>query len=192
MMSSATRMKALINDFAVRSFRDTADGDYIAARSAFRCTLYQQCFWSSQQAVEKYLKCILLLNRIPATNMGHNLCFGLDKIGREGKFQVRLSPECRQFIEHLSTYGNHRYFETSYYSLGSEIFILDRTVWELRRYCTVLDYCLEEPNGEKKEMLELRRIEQSENESPKKLQLQRGYLEKVIRDKEHLARKALI
>jgi len=32
--------KALINDFAIRSFRDTADGDYIAARMAFRAALY--------------------------------------------------------------------------------------------------------------------------------------------------------
>lgn len=143
-------MKALINNFAVRSFRDTADGDYIAARSAFRCTLYQQFFWSSQQAVEKYLKCILLLNRIPATKMRHNLCFGLDKMSHEGKFQVRLSPECRKFIEHLSTYGNHRYFEISYYSLSSEVFILDRTVWEVRRYRTVLDYCLESTRGRRK------------------------------------------
>ena len=126
--------------------------------------------------------------------MRHNLCFGLDKISREGKFQVRLSQECHEFIEHLSTYGNHRYFETSYYSLGSEIFILDKTVWELRRYCTVLDYCLEKPHGEKKKMLELelRRIEQSENEPPQKLQLPGGYLAKVIQDKEHPARKALI
>jgi len=64
----------------------------------------------------------------------------------------------------------------------------------MRRYCTVLNYSLGKPNGEKKEMLEveLRRIEQSENDLPQKLQLQGGYLEKVIRDKEHPARKALI
>ncbi|MEO7863422.1 MAG: hypothetical protein ABIU05_23895 [Nitrospirales bacterium] len=46
------RTKALINDFAIRSFRDTADGDYGAARMAFRAALYQQFFWASQQAVE--------------------------------------------------------------------------------------------------------------------------------------------
>jgi len=48
----AMNTKALINDFAIRSFRDTADGDYIAARMAFRVALLQQFFWSSQQAVE--------------------------------------------------------------------------------------------------------------------------------------------
>jgi len=193
-MTPTSRMKTLLNDFAVRSFRDTADGDYIAARTAFRCTLYQQFFWSSQQAMEKYLKCILLLNRTPATTMRHDLCIGLAKIKCEGRFPLRISPESLKFLEHLSTYGSHRYFETSYYSLGSEIFVLDRAVWEMRRYCTVLNYSLGKPNGEKKEMLEveLRRIEQSENDLPQKLQLQGGYLEKVIRDKEHPARKALI
>ena len=43
-MISTSRMKALLNDFAVRSFRDTADGVYIADRLAFRCTFYQQFF----------------------------------------------------------------------------------------------------------------------------------------------------
>lgn len=84
------RTKALINDFAIRSFRDTADGDYIAARMAFRAALLQQFFWSSLQAVGKYIQCILLLNRIPAQTMRHNLRYGLDKINNEGKFKLRL------------------------------------------------------------------------------------------------------
>lgn len=191
---TAVKIKALLNDFAIRSFRDTADGDYIAARMAFRAALYQQFFWSSQQTVEKYIKCILLLNRIPAQKMRHNLLYGLDKIDKEGKFKLRLSPSSREFIEHLSMYGSHRYFETSYYSLGREIVTLDRTVWELRRYCTVLDYCLEKSDGQRKEMLEieLRRIEQSENDSPQRFVLMGGFLEKVIKSKEHQARKSLL
>ena len=188
------RTKALINDLAIRSFRDTADGDYVAARMAFRAALYQQFLWASQQAVEKYLKCILLLNRISAKKMFHDLCDGLGKINKEGRFRLRLSPECQDFIEHLSMYGSHRYFETSYCSMGSEIFVLDRTVWELRRYCTVLDYSLKKSDGQLKEMLEveLRRIEQSENDFPQKFALSAGYLEKILKDEKHPARKALI
>ncbi len=186
--------KALINDFAIRSFRDTADGDYIAARMAFRATLLQQFFWSSQQAVEKYIKCILLLNRIPAQKMRHDLRCGLDKINNEGKFKLRLSPDSQEFIENLNKYGSHRYFETSYYSLGREIVSLDRTVLELRRYCTILDYCLEKSSGARKEMLEieLRRIEQSETDSPQRFVLTGGFLEKVIKDRKHQAREALL
>ncbi len=57
--------EALINQLALRSFRDIAEGDYIAARMAFRAELYLQALWSSQQALEKYLKAILLLRSIP-------------------------------------------------------------------------------------------------------------------------------
>ena len=55
-----------VNDFAIRSFRDIADGDYIAARMAYRAMLPVQFLWSSQQALEKYLKCILFIRRITA------------------------------------------------------------------------------------------------------------------------------
>jgi hypothetical protein len=42
-------MRALNNDFAVRSFRDTADGDYIVARMAHRAGLVPQFLWSSRK-----------------------------------------------------------------------------------------------------------------------------------------------
>lgn len=165
---------------------------WLAPRSDLPYT--SNSFGSSQQAIEKYLKCILLLNRIPATNMYHYLCFGLNKVDRESGFQLSVSPDSRKLIEHLSRYGSHRYFETSYYSVGSEVFTLDRTIWEVRRYCTVLNYSLEKTDGQKKEMLglELRRIKQSEKCAPQKFQLLGGYLEKIIRDKKHPARAALI
>ncbi len=58
-----------MNDFAVRSFRDVADADYIVARMACRAAFTTQYLLASQQAVEKYLKCVLLLNRIPAKDV---------------------------------------------------------------------------------------------------------------------------
>ena len=64
--------KILINDFAIRSFRDIADYDYISARMAYRAKLLPQFLWLGLQAIEKYLKCILLLNRIKAKII-HNL-----------------------------------------------------------------------------------------------------------------------
>ena len=60
-MNNADR---LVNDFATRSFREIADGDYIAARMSFRALLVPQFLWQSLQAMEKYLKCILVLNPI--------------------------------------------------------------------------------------------------------------------------------
>src|SRR2546427_12007419 len=59
--------------FVDRSFRDVADGDYIAARSLYNLELGQQFLWSAQQAIEKYLKSILLYNNQKAKRYRHNL-----------------------------------------------------------------------------------------------------------------------
>jgi hypothetical protein len=40
-------MHILVNDFAIRSFRETADKDYIAARMAYRARLIQPFLWSA-------------------------------------------------------------------------------------------------------------------------------------------------
>lgn len=56
--------EADLNNFATRSFRDVADQDYVLARIAYRSELYAQFLWSGLQAIEKYLKAILLYNRI--------------------------------------------------------------------------------------------------------------------------------
>jgi hypothetical protein len=45
--------KVLLNDFATRSFRDTGDYDYVAARMAYRAKLVPQFLWSGLQAIEK-------------------------------------------------------------------------------------------------------------------------------------------
>ena len=62
----------LLNNFAIRSFRDTADLDYIAARMAYQTHLTPQSLWSALQSIEKYFKCILLLNgvSIKTQNLG--------------------------------------------------------------------------------------------------------------------------
>lgn len=48
----AYTMRVLINDFAIRSFRDTADKDYIAARMAYRARLIQPFLWSALHCLE--------------------------------------------------------------------------------------------------------------------------------------------
>jgi hypothetical protein len=85
----------LLNDFAIRSFRDIADADYIAARMTYRASLITQHLWASQQAIEKYLKCILLLNRICATDVKHDLGACLSKINSSGKLMLDLTQPTR-------------------------------------------------------------------------------------------------
>ncbi|WP_412508394.1 HEPN domain-containing protein [Roseovarius sp. SYSU LYC5161] len=55
-----------------RMFRDAADEDYLVARMSARSRLQFQYCWSSQQAIEKYLKAILLLNN-RSINFTHDL-----------------------------------------------------------------------------------------------------------------------
>ena len=40
---------------------------------AYRAQLAAQFLWASQQAIEKYLKCILFIRRIPAKSVKHDL-----------------------------------------------------------------------------------------------------------------------
>ena len=93
----------LLNDFAYRCFRDVADGDYISARMACRADLIPQALWASQQAMEKYIKCILLLRRIPWRERHHSLVQPLARL--KGQFPLRLSPVTREFIKYLDEYG---------------------------------------------------------------------------------------
>jgi HEPN domain-containing protein len=165
-MTETRRTSARLNDFPIRSFRDIADDDYIAARLAFRSMLVPQFLWSSLQALEKYLKCILVLNCVQAKR-GHDLRACLTAFEQANLFDLRITAGTHKFIDYLDTYGRHRYFETPFYVRGLEILSLDRAVWEIRRYAQVLRYELN-VDGRLIPMLppELRRIEAAETRSP--------------------------
>lgn len=187
------RKSTLINDFAIRCFRDTADQDYIAARLSYRHGLYPQFYWQSLQAIEKYIKAILLFNRIKAKDINHDLIRAL-KYTEKLPFELRRSEVTRKFIEELSEYGRFRYLEASYSIIGPKLAQLDKSVWEIRRYCAVLNYEINNLNGELRNLLqnEISKIETSEGMSPQKFRLQGGLLEKIIDDRNHRSRAALI
>lgn len=168
---------ALLNDFAVRCFRDVADCDYIAARMAYRAGLFSQFYWSGLQAIEKYLKAILLFNRIVARDVKHDLDRAL-RYARKLPFQLDMSASSEKLIEQLDRFGRYRYLESSYFIHGPKLVELDRAVWEVRRYCTVLDYECTVSDGTTRKMLdvELDRIRRSAQEPPHKFQLLGGRL----------------
>jgi HEPN domain-containing protein len=168
----------LVNNFAIRSFRDVADEDYISARLAFRAALVAPSLWASQQAVEKYLKCILLLNRIHAADVYHNLGKALDAIERSGKLVLDLTPLTRGFIEYLDEFGPYRYLEISNVAFGQNLVRLDRAVWELRRFCTLSD--------------EPRKIKLQGGITAPKIRIPGGYLEEVMGDIKNPAREPLL
>ena len=117
-----------INNFASRSFRDVADGDYINARMCYRAHLVSQFHWSALQAFEKYYKAILLYNRIEAKNVGHNLSEA-QRLSEKLPFSIKLSESSIKFIDHLDTYGRFRYLESSYFIKGPALAELDKAVW---------------------------------------------------------------
>ncbi|RRQ22220.1 HEPN domain-containing protein [Thiohalobacter thiocyanaticus] len=184
---------ALLNDFATRSFRDTADMDYIAARMSYRAGLVEQFHWQGLQALEKYLKAILLYNRVKAKRIGHDLTKALEK-AKQLPFELELTTPALQLIEHLDKFGRFRYLEASYYIHGPKLVELDRTVWEIRRYCRVLNYKINNPDGSVTQMLpiELERIEKSKYVHPHKLRIIGGALEKILDKKDDAARGSLV
>lgn len=65
--------------------------------------------WSLQQALEKYLKYILLVNRIPAANVGHDLDAGLLLVGSCLGSQFPAAK--RKLLKHIAAYGEYRYLD---------------------------------------------------------------------------------
>jgi HEPN domain-containing protein len=185
--------EALINSFAIWSFRDTADQDYVVARMAYRALLYAQFHWSALQAVEKYLKAILLLNRIRARDVSHELEKALE-YAKELPFELRLTDQTVEFLEHLDSFAKFRYLESSYHVIGHKIVRLDRAVWEIRRYCRVLGHVvtLDEHEGRRRLEKELDRIRRSEDAPPHLFRLPGGLLERIIDDRAHPARAPLV
>lgn len=172
------RVDALLNDFALRSFRDIADDDYVAARMASRAQLVVQFLWSSQQAIEKYIKCILLLNRIAAAKILHDLDKGLSKIKTSGKLTLTLTKGTEDFIHYLDEFGKWRYLELSNRAFAFELVHLDRSVWELRRYCTLA--------------LQPRQAVLRDGYPAPKIHLSGGRLEEIINSPKDPARAALL
>ena len=183
----------LLNDFAIRCFRDTADRDYISARVAYRCRFVANFYWSSLQAIEKYFKCIFLLNRVVARDISHDLTKALAHTSKL-PFPLELSESSFKIIEELNKFGRFRYLEASYYIHGPKLFELDKAVWEIRQYCRVLKYNITLDNGDKKCMLDFE-IEATQNQirNPSHSTLLfGGVIESILEKRGHPARKHLI
>jgi HEPN domain-containing protein len=183
----------LLNDFATRSFRDTADRDYVHARLAFKNGLVPQFQWSALHCLEKYVKAILLYNRISSKGQKHEVTEGLRRLQVNGKFNITISEATSRFINRLESGAAYRYFEISYANHRDDLFHLDKAVSEIRRYCQVLDVTL--TNGESEINilhLMLERIRKAEENDVMDTCISGGWLETVLQKKVHPARTALI
>lgn len=191
--SEKDKLERMVNSFATQSFRDQADRDYIAARLACRAELFPQFLWGSHQAVEKYLKAILLYHRVKANKVGHDLAAAM-VLTEKLPFTIELSKRSRSFIDLLSRYGEFRYIDVPYHVYGHILIDVDLTVWELRRYCQVLDVF-----GKKLPPCEMTLLDQAKSDLSKsasepryKFRLHNGLLETILRDAKHPSRAALL
>ena len=184
---------ANLNNFASRCFRDVADRDYIAARMCYRAGLISQFHWSALQAFEKYFKAILLYNRIKAKNIRHDL-YEARRWLKMAPFVLRLSDTSEKLLAHLDDYGRFRYLETSYFILGPKLVELDKAVWEVRRYCRVMNYEVSLDNKTSRNMLdfEIRRNNDAESRPFQEFHIAGGTLETIIAKRNHPARKPLV
>lgn len=186
-------LQILVNDFAIRSFRDTADRDYVNARLAYRARLIQQFQWSSLHCLEKYVKCILLLNRIEARHLRHEVTAGLALVKKAGRFEIDVSKAVTKFIRRLEDGAQFRYFEISYDEEEFDIIRLDCAVSEIRRYCQLLDIETES-NGQQVNQLDshLKRISAAKTLHPKDTCIVNGWIEQVLENSKHSSRPGLV
>lgn len=130
-----TDKKALRNalryEFAKCCFLNIADYDYVASRTLFRNCCYHQSFILMQQAIEKYLKAILLYNKISAKKEKHKIKELLKKCQRKVA-NFYLSEDVVRFIQELDGMEHSRYLTYSTAGFYDWLPILDKCVWQLR------------------------------------------------------------
>lgn len=126
---------AWVNAFIDSSFRDAADEDYIAARAAYRLHLTHAFLWNSLQAVEKYIKAILLYNRKRTDDLGHDIKKGFSRLLQVKDIPFQFSPDIQLFVDYINDEGPNRYRDRPAHLRDDALIGLDRTAWHLRRHC---------------------------------------------------------
>jgi HEPN domain-containing protein len=187
--------QALIVDFIDRSFRDVADRDYISARVCHRLDLKQQFLWAALQAVEKYIKAILLYNDRSTKKLGHDIDAAYRRLREIAHIQFDIPKGIEEFIRHLNAEGANRYFEYPYVTMGDELLLLDRTVWHLRRYCQWFRRETEQIDGRLVDWftVEIKIVHDPRyKKRPNTFKISRGFLEKIADNKKSELRRELV
>jgi HEPN domain-containing protein len=176
-------LKAIKNAFVNECLRDMADKDYISARMNYRLELIENFLWSSEQAIEKYLKAILLYNDQDARGLGHSLTTAYEHLSRIKDIKFDFPKGIEKFLAYLETYGTNRYMEIPIHTFGDELLNLDKAVWHVRKYCTDLKTKTHGPKGEVINLFpyNIGTIDHKYyKENPQKLRMFNGYLERVL------------
>ena len=106
--------------------------------------------------------------------MLHKLVKGIKEICNIKGLSVRFSKEAIDFLKLLDHYGQNRYLDKMYVAHSHQIFMLDKLVAEIRKYCSI----------------DAREIEHDGD--IRNLRIPGGVLERIIDDKSNPAREPLI
>jgi hypothetical protein len=126
--------QAIVNEYA-GYLRDVADADYISARTLWWTRMSEQFLWSSVQATEKYLKCILLFSLKDTRRFGHVPWALANEIHNTLGIDFELGTNESSFIAKLEQYGTDRYRTDPNFVSYWDLPLLDLAIWKLRRYC---------------------------------------------------------
>jgi HEPN domain-containing protein len=176
----------VLSDFVDRSFRDIADEEYIAARIQYRCQLIFPCSWSAHQALEKYLKAILLYNRKKTNSIRHDIGTALQHVKDIADLQFSIPDEVEDFISYVNKQGTNRYFTSRFHFIEGFLLQLDSCVWHIRKYCMNYHYpeCkfdfLVADNDYRKIIEDLSKVNPEKHAT--KFGLHHGLLERIISD----------
>lgn len=162
--------KAYLNEYA-KTLRDSADRDYISARTMYKLEIDDKFFWHAQQALEKYLKAILLFNEIKVKNQSHDLVKLYNRMIETLK--VIDESEVKKYLEEFQILGLNRYHVNSTFSIIYPLVILDKLVYFFRKICKVIQ--------NERDIETIKTV--SFNDEYKKINIFSGYLEKVLENK---------
>jgi HEPN domain-containing protein len=183
-MNLDLEIQAVLNDFASRMLRDEADKDYITARIVHSLQFDVQFLWSSEQAIEKYFKAILLFNGESAKGLWHNLLEAQKRIKSIKDLKFRLPPDTQDFVEYVNEYGTNRYLEFTTHIRMNALIELDKAVSFIRRYCFFMG------NGQRR-IAHLAHLNSLPLDADP-YHISSGYLERVLAKRNSKARQALI
>src|SRR5208282_4728284 len=136
----------VLNEYA-SLFRDIADEDYISSRGNYQLHLREQFFWAGLQALEKYLKAILLHNGKSTLGYGHNLPKLVRTVREIDWLKFDAPLKVGKFLDRLNDLGDNRYLSTDSYIRPENLSELDESVWNVRAYCRYVRVTVQTKNG---------------------------------------------
>ena len=122
-------------------FVETADRDYIVSRALLKLGLIEEALFHISQALEKYLKSILLYENCTVRNISHKIGQLRDKVkeklGIDPDLDIQVWNQKYSFYDTIE-FNNDRYGIIAAPELNFLSF-LDEAVFKIRKYCRDID-----------------------------------------------------